>query len=221
MASATYSGVNKLEDRCPTRTVPPSLSPSPPPSAGSSPVTALPQAARAGATVPAASRPSSERRRMEVVVMGFSSRTVRLRCREAGGAGHAGQTGGPAATARDRDRAASSPGRGGRSAAAPGQDELLRGGQDPGQQGADDADDHQAHVQLLRHEQLPGVPDQIAQALGGGAGELDRGDHHDGGAGGGAQAAEHEGQDRKSTRLNSSHVAISYAVFCLKKKMTQ
>src|SRR5437660_8817576 len=25
-------------------------------------------------------------------------------------------------------------------------------------------------------------------------------------------------QDRKSTRLNSSHVAISYAVFCLKKK---
>src|SRR5690625_5639648 len=27
----------------------------------------------------------------------------------------------------------------------------------------------------------------------------------------------HQG-DRKSTRLNSSHVAISYAVFCLKKK---
>src|SRR5207253_8741902 len=26
------------------------------------------------------------------------------------------------------------------------------------------------------------------------------------------------GKDRKSTRLNSSHVAISYAVFCLKKK---
>src|SRR5437660_3056048 len=26
------------------------------------------------------------------------------------------------------------------------------------------------------------------------------------------------GEDRKSTRLNSSHVAISYAVFCLKKK---
>src|SRR5204862_7588037 len=29
-------------------------------------------------------------------------------------------------------------------------------------------------------------------------------------------AAQH--QDRKSTRLNSSHVEISYAVFCLKKK---
>src|SRR5690625_6689109 len=28
----------------------------------------------------------------------------------------------------------------------------------------------------------------------------------------------HTSQDRKSTRLNSSHVAISYAVFCLKKK---
>src|SRR5438874_6632873 len=27
-----------------------------------------------------------------------------------------------------------------------------------------------------------------------------------------------EGLDRKSTRLNSSHVEISYAVFCLKKK---
>src|SRR5690625_5858056 len=30
-----------------------------------------------------------------------------------------------------------------------------------------------------------------------------------------------EGKDRKSTRLNSSHVAISYAVFCLKKKKKQ
>src|SRR5207253_9741093 len=29
-----------------------------------------------------------------------------------------------------------------------------------------------------------------------------------------------EEQDRKSTRLNSSHEAISYAVFCLKKKKT-
>src|SRR5690625_6233109 len=31
-------------------------------------------------------------------------------------------------------------------------------------------------------------------------------------------AAHRPGRDRKSTRLNSSHVAISYAVFCLKKK---
>src|SRR5215211_8092204 len=28
-------------------------------------------------------------------------------------------------------------------------------------------------------------------------------------------------EDRKSTRLNSSHTVISYAVFCLKKKKTQ
>src|SRR5947207_10152988 len=28
-------------------------------------------------------------------------------------------------------------------------------------------------------------------------------------------------QDRKSTRLNSSHTVISYAVFCLKKKKTK
>src|SRR5256885_3401215 len=27
-----------------------------------------------------------------------------------------------------------------------------------------------------------------------------------------------DGEDRKSTRLNSSHLVISYAVFCLKKK---
>src|SRR2546430_7645323 len=34
------------------------------------------------------------------------------------------------------------------------------------------------------------------------------------------QAAERVTQDRKSTRLNSSHSQISYAVFCLKKKST-
>src|SRR5690242_20985768 len=32
-------------------------------------------------------------------------------------------------------------------------------------------------------------------------------------------AADCFGQDRKSTRLNSSHMSISYAVFCLKKKI--
>src|SRR2546430_5703212 len=34
----------------------------------------------------------------------------------------------------------------------------------------------------------------------------------------GSDKAEIAGQDRKSTRLNSSHSQISYAVFCLKKK---
>src|SRR3712207_8950862 len=33
-----------------------------------------------------------------------------------------------------------------------------------------------------------------------------------------ARAASREPRDRKSTRLNSSHANISYAVFCLKKK---
>src|SRR5690625_5355023 len=37
------------------------------------------------------------------------------------------------------------------------------------------------------------------------------------GPGGGYSLARLARPDRKSTRLNSSHVAISYAVFCLKK----
>src|SRR5690554_7426279 len=37
---------------------------------------------------------------------------------------------------------------------------------------------------------------------------------------GGMELAPIMGLDRKSTRLNSSHVRISYAVFCLKKKKT-
>src|SRR5690242_21510423 len=34
----------------------------------------------------------------------------------------------------------------------------------------------------------------------------------------GRTVAERDVEDRKSTRLNSSHMSISYAVFCLKKK---
>src|SRR5690606_42132821 len=48
------------------------------------------------------------------------------------------------------------------------------------------------------------------------------------GGGGGGRGPEppggvrgRRGSDRKSTRLNSSHVKISYAVFCLKKKNKQ
>src|SRR3712207_7958164 len=36
--------------------------------------------------------------------------------------------------------------------------------------------------------------------------------------GAGAAYRQGRGEDRKSTRLNSSHANISYAVFCLKKK---
>src|SRR2546426_6079585 len=42
----------------------------------------------------------------------------------------------------------------------------------------------------------------------------EQGEQHAGGDAGG----EAGGGDRKSTRLNSSHLVISYAVFCLKKK---
>src|SRR5256886_7858988 len=34
-------------------------------------------------------------------------------------------------------------------------------------------------------------------------------------------SGDHDGVDRKSTRLNSSHSQISYAVFCLKKKKNE
>src|SRR5690625_6528702 len=49
--------------------------------------------------------------------------------------------------------------------------------------------------------------------------ELDRGREHRMGWGRHAfLALGNTAEDRKSTRLNSSHVASSYAVFCLKKK---
>src|SRR5690606_41343350 len=51
---------------------------------------------------------------------------------------------------------------------------------------------------------------------------LQRGDRRLGGDGDQARRlpgrGAHQALDRKSTRLNSSHVKISYAVFCLKKK---
>src|SRR2546426_7485674 len=47
---------------------------------------------------------------------------------------------------------------------------------------------------------------------------------HDAAARGALEArddVQQRGLDRKSTRLNSSHLVISYAVFCLKKKKTK
>src|SRR5258705_9329512 len=49
-------------------------------------------------------------------------------------------------------------------------------------------------------------------------GRADRGRPHGGGRGAPVAARPSAGADRKSTRLNSSHLGISYAVFCLKKK---
>src|SRR5258708_18377618 len=51
---------------------------------------------------------------------------------------------------------------------------------------------------------LPLRPNDLRAAPGGGAAV--------------ARAGRHPRRDRKSTRLNSSHQIISYAVFCLKKK---
>src|SRR5256885_9894703 len=59
----------------------------------------------------------------------------------------------------------------------------------------------------------------IRHQEGGGEGKDARdrpGDRRAGGAAGGPPRR--PVQDRKSTRLNSSHLVISYAVFCLKKK---
>src|SRR5690606_21161742 len=72
------------------------------------------------------------------------------------------------------------------------------------------ADEHRVvHVQLPT---LGGVPDH-----GGAVAVSDDGVVRSATLVGGAQAVL-EVPDRKSTRLNSSHVKISYAVFCLKKK---
>src|SRR5690625_6504397 len=85
---------------------------------------------------------------------------------------------------------------------------------------------------LSLHDALP-ISRRARRSLGGAAAEpLDGRDHglaagHGDRAGDGQRtlrgADRHRGRrrprtDRKSTRLNSSHVAISYAVFCLKKK---
>src|SRR5256885_9765460 len=61
-------------------------------------------------------------------------------------------------------------------------------------------------AQLAQHVGLPG-PHRKQQ-----------GDRRALGEGQGGVVAAHA--DRKSTRLNSSHLVISYAVFCLKKKKT-
>src|SRR5256885_12957770 len=65
------------------------------------------------------------------------------------------------------------------------------------------AEQRQQRDAVLQHEE----PDDLGE-------RLLAADHHE-------QADQHEAhgqRDRKSTRLNSSHLVISYAVFCLKKK---
>src|SRR5439155_14848122 len=73
---------------------------------------------------------------------------------------------------------------------------------------AHDSADHRVG---LTEGQAP--PDQIIGEIGRGGEVLAGGCAH--------PPARTSPPDRKSTRLNSSHVAISYAVFCLKKKNTK
>src|SRR5690606_41087985 len=70
----------------------------------------------------------------------------------------------------------------------------------------------EAHRVLREEDQQPGH----AAVAGGDRVVLRR--TGDGGAGSGVVAGVASRRARKSTRLNSSHVKISYAVFCLKKK---
>src|SRR5690606_40407434 len=59
------------------------------------------------------------------------------------------------------------------------------------------------------------VDDNMIGILNRGVASLETASYPDTAASGRARCVH---QDRKSTRLNSSHVKISYAVFCLKKK---
>src|SRR3712207_7092599 len=74
-----------------------------------------------------------------------------------------------------------------------------------------------------RHLVGRGKVDDGARARQGRVGEAGRGRQEEAARGGGqdtgvgAAVVAHP-EDRKSTRLNSSHANISYAVFCLKKK---
>src|SRR5256885_10725262 len=63
--------------------------------------------------------------------------------------------------------------------------------------------------------ELPARPGPLECGAVSRSGELLRALRDGDGAAGGGRARR---RDRKSTRLNSSHLVISYAVFCLKKK---
>src|SRR5207253_6254659 len=73
---------------------------------------------------------------------------------------------------------------------------------------------HRAHVEQIAEIGVDAHPRVDADGVGGhlvDARMHRRGWHHE-------RVDTVQCGDRKSTRLNSSHVAISYAVFCLKKK---
>src|SRR3712207_7211884 len=65
-----------------------------------------------------------------------------------------------------------------------------------------------SNLEIIDGEDLPGRSARMGERLRGELAELE--DH--------PSVGEIRHKDRKSTRLNSSHANISYAVFCLKKK---
>src|SRR3712207_7280906 len=78
------------------------------------------------------------------------------------------------------------------------------------------------YTTLFRSGELPEVEDELDRRQAPVQQQRDHGAGHGGEhelVGGDEDQAEDE-RDRKSTRLNSSHANISYAVFCLKKKNT-
>src|SRR5690606_41041518 len=86
----------------------------------------------------------------------------------------------------------------------------------------DVADDEEAAPAEVMSERLA-QGEHVQQALGrvrvaAVAGIDQHGTRRGGGGERGDRAVARVPEDRKSTRLNSSHVKISYAVFCLKKK---
>src|SRR3712207_8771013 len=82
------------------------------------------------------------------------------------------------------------------------------------------------YTTLFRSQAVPLVEQQQAQlaqrlardALASAEPVVERGDEHEVLVEQGQFGHARHAQDRKSTRLNSSHANISYAVFCLKKK---
>src|SRR5262245_62581156 len=73
---------------------------------------------------------------------------------------------------------------------------------------------------LFRSDQSDEQSDAVRGGRGRGQrrGRSPRREHHDPWARNHRRQRLFRAQDRKSTRLNSSHLGISYAVFCLKKK---
>src|SRR5690606_41882171 len=82
---------------------------------------------------------------------------------------------------------------------------LFRSGREQGQDHLHRAPDARGHERLDEHADDAGAEHDEDR---GEVEPVDRGGH---------EGVVHD-SDRKSTRLNSSHVKISYAVFCLKKK---